>query len=312
MTIRTFQVGDDVAQVSIYNEVAASFPKFKIATVDEVRRRCTAPDFDSTTRLYALVENRPVAYINYQLNGRVSFPWCRKGQEAFAEPLLEHALAAMKTRGIANVFAAYRGDWPIVRDFFLAHGFQQSREMINYVIDLVDLPTPAARASSGITPLTPADLPTVMQLGKGVLRVKNEAELHDHLFRNPYFPPNAAVALRSKANDQPVAVGIVVAKAGYAPPKQLDANMPCFRLGAFGTEGMTTKRVNGLFSLLAADNKDVKLYALDLMSYATNAIYDTELETFAAQVSSDAAHLVRFYNSLFRRQGSFPIYERQI
>ena len=38
MTIRTFMAGDDLAQVGIYNEAAAEWPKFKPATVDEVRR----------------------------------------------------------------------------------------------------------------------------------------------------------------------------------------------------------------------------------------------------------------------------------
>ena len=35
MTIRTFQPGDDVAQVGIYNEAAGDLPKFKPATLDE-------------------------------------------------------------------------------------------------------------------------------------------------------------------------------------------------------------------------------------------------------------------------------------
>src|SRR3954447_21225647 len=100
MSIRTFQAGDDVAQVSIYNEVAADLPRFKPATVDEVRRRCRAPDFDPATRFYALASGRPVGYINYQVNGRVGFPWCRKGNESFAEPLLARALAAMRQRGL--------------------------------------------------------------------------------------------------------------------------------------------------------------------------------------------------------------------
>src|SRR5688572_1622067 len=46
MTIRTFQAGDEVAQVSIYNEAAAALPKFKPASIDEVRRRLRDPEFD--------------------------------------------------------------------------------------------------------------------------------------------------------------------------------------------------------------------------------------------------------------------------
>jgi len=36
----------------------------------------------------------------------------------------------------------------------------------------------------------------------------------------------------------------------------------------------------------------------------------TDVETLAAQAPSDAQPLLRFYKQYFRRQGSFPIYER--
>jgi hypothetical protein len=184
--------------------------------------------------------------------------------------------------------------------------------MINYVLDLIEMPTPAARASSQIGPLTPVDVPAVLELGAGILRVQTAKELEVQLFQNHYFSPSSLFALRSKMGDRPVAVGIVVANDAYANPSQLDADMPCFRLGAFGTEGMTTKRINGLFSFLAADNRDLTSLGLDMLSYATNKVADTQIETFAAQVPSDVPHLARFYKSLFRRQGSFPIFERAI
>ena len=38
----------------------------------------------------------------------------------------------------------------------------------------------------------------------------------------------------------------------------------------------------------------------------------TEVSHLAAQVPSDAPHLLRFYQRLFRRQGSFPILERTL
>src|SRR5262245_42221951 len=102
MSTRTFQPGDETAQVSIYNEAAAELPKFKPATVDEVRRRCRAADFDPATRLYAIEDGRPVAYATFQPNGRVSFPWCRKGRERWAGPLFDQVLAALRARGIAR------------------------------------------------------------------------------------------------------------------------------------------------------------------------------------------------------------------
>src|SRR5260370_18767056 len=143
MTIRAFQPGDEAAQVSIYNEAAAHLPRFKPATLDEVRRRCRAADFDPGTRFYALAGDQPVAYATFHPNGRVSYPWCRKGHESWAEPLFEAVLGAMRQRGLAKAFAAYRSDWPDPLAFFLAHGFQQKREMLNFVLDLVSMPTPA-------------------------------------------------------------------------------------------------------------------------------------------------------------------------
>src|SRR5262249_34430599 len=128
---------------------------------------------------------------------------------------------------------------------------------------------------------------------------------------NPYFPPTSLFTLRSKADEQPVAVGILVT-GEYADPKQVDSGMPCFRLGAFGTEGMTHKRIKGLFSILAADTGDLTAHGLDLLNYATQKLETTNTETMAAQVPSDAPHLVRFYKSLFRRQGTFPIYQRDL
>jgi hypothetical protein len=312
MTIRTFQLGDDAAQVGIYNEAAADLPKFKPAMLDEVRRRCSAADFDPAARFYALAGGRPVGYVTFQANGRVSYPWCRRGHEAHAAPLLEHALQAMRARGMTSAFAAYRGDWPAQRDFFLAHGFRAEREMVNFVMDLGEMPTPAARASSAIDPLTPDDLPAVLALAPGAMRTTDAAALGQHLFHNPYFPPDAAYALRSKTDGKPVAVGVLVHDPAYANPKQLDAAMPCFRLGAFGTEGMTVKRVNGLFSFVAAADRDVSPLALDLLTRASQMLEETDVETLAAQVPSDAAHLLRFYKQYFRRQGSFPLYEREL
>jgi hypothetical protein len=312
MTIRTFQAGDEVAQVSIYNEAAAALPKFKAATIDEVRRRLRDRDFDPLTRFYAVAGGKPVGYATFQGNGRVSFPWCRKGHEAFAEPLLEHTLDAMKRRGMSSAFAAYRSDWPEQLAFLQGHGFAPKREMINYVLDLVEMPTPAARSSTGVTPLTPDDLPALLEVGAGVIRCRDVGALHKALFESPYFPADALFCLRSRADNRVMAAAIVVVGKGYADPHQLDSFMPCFRLGAFGTEGLTHKRINGVFSFIAADNRDLSPLGLDLLAYACNRVADVDVETFAAQVPSDAPHLARFYKSLFRRQGGFPILVREL
>lgn len=309
MTIRTFQPGDEAAQVGIYNEAAAELPRFKPASLDEVRRRLRDPAFDPRTRLYALAQGKPVAYATWQHNGRVSFPWARKGYEALAGPLFDQALDAMRAAGLTRAFAAYRGDWAPMREFFLARGFEQTREMLNFVLDLVEMPTPAARPTSSVGPLTPEDLFTLTSFSPRVLRL-GLPELEEYLFRNPYFPSSSLFGLRNRSNGDLIAAGILIVNDTYADPHQLDSAMPCFRLGAFGTEGLTTKRVNGLFSLLVQDPQKVASLGLELLSHAAFRLQDSNIGTLAAQVPSDATPLVRFYRQYFRFQDRFPLYER--
>jgi hypothetical protein len=310
MKIRTYGPRDDGAQVSIYNEAAAPLPKFKPATLDEVRRRTHVPNFDPATRYYAEENSEVVGYATFQNNGRISYPWCRAGFEHCGEPLLEAVLNALKARNVPRAFAAYRTDWAPQRDFFLKHGFQAVREMINYVMDFAEMPTPSARVSNQITRLTPADVPAVLAMAPNVLRVRTAAQLEEYLFRNPYFPPDAVFGHRGKTSGPLMAVAVIISDAAYAHPKQVDSAMPCFRLGAFGTEGFTTKRIKGLFSFLAAADQNAGQLALDLLNFAAMRLDNTDIDTFAAQVPSDATQLARFYKQYFRRQGSFPVFER--
>lgn len=312
MAIRVYRPGDEAAQVSIYNEAAGALPKFKPATLDELRRRFVAADFDATTRYYAEVNGRVVGYAGFHRNGRVSFPWCRKGHEDQAEALFLAVLAALREQGTRTAFAAYRGDWPAQCEFFTTRGFRLAREMVNFVIDLADMPTPAAIAPSNFSPLLPGDVPAILGLCPQALRVHATDDLERHLLHNSYFKPDSAFVLRGRTDDAPLAVGLVVSTAGYADPKQLDSDMPCFRLGAFGTEGMSVKRVNGLFSFLTRPGKDANPLALSLMSEAAFRLRDTDLECLAAQAPSDVPHLLRFYQQFFRRQGAFPVFERDL
>ena len=310
-TIRTFAAGDDAARVGIYNEAAAGLPKFKPATLDEIRRRARDRDFDPAAQFFAVVDDRPLGYCTFQPNGRVAFPWCRKGCERLAEPLFERVLQDMKGRSITRAFAAYRTDWPAQRDFFLAHGFRHTHDMVNFVLELADMPTPAGNVARSITPLTRDDLAALAGLVPNVLRTSDPSELERHFLHNLYFPPDAAFVLRTR-DGQLAAAGILVVNPAYADPHLVDAAMPCFRLGAFGTEGMTTKRINGLFSFLAPDGRDVSPRGLDLLGYASQALGDTDVATVGAQVSSAVPHLLKFYERYFRKQGSFPVFEREL
>ena len=310
--IRTYQPGDEAAQAAIYNEAAAALPRFKPATEAEVARRCQARDFDPGTRFYAEAGGRVVGYAAFHANGRVSFPWCRPGHAAAAEPLFEKLLHAMKARGLTSAFAAYRGDWPAQRDFFLGHGFRPAREMISFVLDLAETPARTGGPPAAPTPLRPEEVPAVYALAPAALRVNAAAELEAHLFKNAYFPAEAVFALRPSANAAPSAVGLLVQAPTYADPKLLDAAMPCYRLGAFGTEGMQTKRVNGLFSFLAPPGDDADEMGLELLQHAATRLRQTGAATLAAQVPSDVPHLLHFYEQFFRRQGSFPVFERAL
>ena len=134
--------------MSIYNEAAGDLPKFKPATLDEVRRRARGADYDPCHAFLALVDGQPVGYAGFQANGRVSYPWCRKGHEAAAQPLFDRVLQAMKDAGLPRLHRLSCGLARRSSEFFQNNGFQPCREMVNFVLDLVEMPTPMARPSS--------------------------------------------------------------------------------------------------------------------------------------------------------------------
>src|SRR5204862_8365683 len=129
----------------------------KPASVQEVQRRVRARDFQPAQRFYAEDNGQVVGYCNFTANGRVSYPWTLPGQERAAAPLFAAARAGLKASGLTRAFAAYRGDWTAVVDFFRQQGFAHVRDMVNYVVDFNDLPTAASRANPAVTPVKPED-----------------------------------------------------------------------------------------------------------------------------------------------------------
>jgi hypothetical protein len=313
VNIRTFQPGDEVHQVAIYNDAASALPRFKPATTQEVLRRVSARDFDPSTRFFACADGQPVGYVLFNPNGRVSYPWCRKGHEALADPLFEHMLRTMQQRGFRKVFAAYRGDWTATLEFFRRQGFSVAREMVNFLLDIFDMPTVPARRNLNITPPERQDVAALFALAPHVVRCQSAHELEQHLFENPYFDPGSLFVLRSRTNRTPLGASILITNAAYADPKVVDAAMPCFRLGAFGSEGMHTKRLKGMFSFLSKDDAQCGAVGVDLVAHAASRLHDSDdINALAGQVPSDAPHLLRFYQTRFRRQGSFPVMERAL
>ena len=58
--------------------------------------------------------------------------------------------------------------------------------------------------------------------------------------------------------------------------------------------------------------RDVTPVALDLLNSCVQSLDAADLGTVAAQVSTAQPHLLRFYERYFRKQGSFPVYEREL
>jgi hypothetical protein len=310
--IRSFQSGDELIQAGLYNVCAFIYPGFKPATADEVKRRTRSRGFDPTTRFYAEDSNQIVGYCVLEPEqGRISYPWCKSGYEHAASLLFDAALTSAKQRGLSKVFAAYRGDWQPVLNFFADRGFVRAREMINYWTDPVDLPTRVSRTRLPIDRLNRDDIPALVAMGKGIIRLPAE-KLENYLFSNPYFPVEAFLVLRDRDGKTPIAVGLGLESATYADVKKIDPLAPCFRLGAFGTEGLHAKRVNGLFSYLVADPSNALTAGLALLSEASQEMTEASVVALAAQCPSDVPYLSGFYSRYFREHGRFPVLEKEL
>ena len=312
MNIRTFQPGDERVQASLYNASAFSLPGFKPATEDDVRRRTRARTFDASCRFYAERDGQVVGYCVLEPDqGRVSYPWCRKGFESVAPVLFESALRAAKERGISRVFAAYRRDWDPVLTFFADNSFDRVREIANYYADPVDLPTVASRAGRPVRKLQRADLPALAEMGKGLIRIADD-ELERYCFSNPYFPAESYIVLEGRDDPGPIAIGVGLESPSWADVKKVDVLAPCFRLGAFGTEGLNTKRINGMFSFVVAKPEQTLPAGLALLNEASQEMTEGSVNSIAAQCPTDVPHLLSFYARYFKEQGRFPVLERTL
>jgi len=310
VTIRRIEPGDEPAQAVIYNQAAASLPGYKPTTSEEIRRRARDKDYVRDLSFIAMAGGETVGYCSVWPNGRTSYPWCLPGHEACQPLLFDAALQAARAFGLKSLFSAYRAEWTAQTGYLEGLGFRKTRDMINFVQNLLDLPTMVIRRGLNVSPVTPADITLLEALAPSVPRLHGSA-FAKHLLENPYFPTDSVFVLR-KSDGTPQGAGVLISNSEYASPMKVDSNMPCFRLGAFGTEGMTAKRINGVFSFLVREDGDATSVALDLLSYALNLVQDDTIEMLAAQVPGDAKHLVSFYFKYFRKQGSFPIYEMTI
>jgi hypothetical protein len=310
VNIRTFQPGDERTQAALFNAVAFALPGFKPATEDEVRRRTRARGFDASCRFYAEEAGQVVGYCVLEVEqGRISYPWCKKGFESVAPELFAAALQSAKDRGRTSLFAAYRRDWQPVLQFLADQGFTKRRDIINFVADPLDLPTVASRSGQPIRRLQRSDIPALAELGQGVIRLPSD-KLESYFFSNPYFPVEAMLVLEGR-DGSPAAVGIGLEVSTWADVNKIDPLAPCFRLGAFGTEALNAKRVNGLFSFVARPENTIPA-GLGLLTEASQEMTEGTVSSIAAQCPSDAVAILNFYSRYFKEQGRFPVFERTL
>ncbi|MFI5456199.1 MAG: hypothetical protein ACHRXM_12195 [Isosphaerales bacterium] len=311
MPIRSYQTSDEHAQARIYNAAAGSLPGFKPATAEEIGRRYQRTDPDAGSRYYATENGEVVGYALFGSNGRVSYPWCLPGSEAVREPLLDTVLAEMRKRRLPDAWAAYRGDWSPVLDFLRQHDFTEIRTMINYVADLSRLPSPDHRPSNRlIARLEPEDLPRLIALAPDLFRDVEARDLERFYWHDPFYNFSESLfAWKDGGSGEILGVYLLVVSDRFADPTKIDAAMPCFRLGTFGTERERHKRVNGLFSCVFADEAEGELI---LTTSAVTQATHSGLTHLAAQAPSDAVALCAWYDRFFQRQGSFPIWSRRL
>ena len=214
----------------------------------------------------------------------------------------------MSERGCPEAWLAYRADWSPVLDFFREHRFTPLREMVNYISELAPLPRAPIPEGQVIAPLVREELPQLLALGKGLIAEDDPDALAEFFWENPFFPAESLYALESPDGGKLRGAALVVGNLGYADPTAIDAAMPCFRLGALGTERDRHKRINGMFSCMFEDEAAAEA----LLAEAVRRLEHAGLTHIAAQAPSDRPELITFYDRWFRRQGAFPILARRL
>jgi len=312
MPIRSYQPGDEQEQALIYNTAAGSLPGFKSAKAAEISRRYQAADFDPGCRLYAVENRKVVGYAVFGDNGRISHPWCLPDAQAWREPLLEAVLAEMQKREISEAWAAYRTDWCSVLGYLEGKGFVEKRAMINYVGELSALPRrndfPANRC---IERLQRDELPRLLALAPHLFSGTDVKVIERFFWNHEFYRfSDNLFALKDRNSGELLAAYTLVIDDRFADPTKIDAAMPCFRLGAFGTERERHKRINGLFSCVFADEAEAEL--LMVLESVWSRARESGLTHIAAQAPSDAPSICALYDLYLQRQGTFPILARHL
>lgn len=308
MLIRNYQPGDEADQAAIYNAAAGALPAFKPATAAEIARRYRTTDPDPGTKFYAVADGRVVGYATFSPTGRISFPWCLPGAESAQPALLDAVLDALRLREARAAWAAYRSDWEPVHDRLHLYGFTHLRDMINYVAELGRLPRTQLPQDRDIGPLERLELTGALRMASNVLPGEPIAEPDRFFWESPYLAPEGLLAIRERGTGRLLGAAVIVINPGYADPTQINAAMPCFRLGTWGTETQRHKRVNGLVSCVFNDDQTGEW----LLSEAARRLETAGLTHAAAQAASDDEKTRALYGHFMAQQGSFPMLARAL
>jgi GNAT superfamily N-acetyltransferase len=308
--IRTYQPGDEVGQVAIYNDATRALPGFKVATTDEVLKRYRASNFDPRSKLYAFQDRQMVGYASYSDNGRVSVPWCRPEAVDAGPPLMNSVLQAVRERGLKQAWAAYRDDWENVNRQLMSYGFRRTREIVNFMANLANLPSEPSQPFT-IERLQREDVADAYELDPAAFEVTSADELAEAWMEGPYISNESQFVLRN-GEGRIAGVALAIVNPQYADPSKIDSAMPCFRLGALRTESERTKRVNGLFSYVAHPGAENHALGRKLLAEARRRFETAGLSRAAAQCPSDRPTELAFYRAHFQPQKSFPIFVREL
>src|SRR5262249_11565751 len=159
-------------------------------------------------------------------------------------------------------------------------GFARSREMINYVADVSDLPAGVPPREGAFAPVGREEFRQAVAMGEGLFVGEDPEAVAGFYAESPYVTPVGLFALNNVRDDPLRGLGVAIVDGRYADPTQIDAAMPCFRLGSLGTEVERHKRVKGMISVVFRDEED----GVALLAEASRRLRQAGLAHAAAQV----------------------------
>ena len=314
MTIRTFQAGDDAAQGRIYNEAAGRPAAVQARDAGRAAPPARGPDFDPGTRFFAW-RGRPARRLRHVPRQRPrQLPLVPQGPRGGA-PSRSSRPSSTRCAGaaIAGAFAAYRADWPAAARVLRRPRLRARRARWSIRHRHRRHADAVGPLASHITPLTPADVPAVLRPGRASCaaddrrRARGSTSSTTPTSRRRRCSCCAAAAATSRRRR---GAGRRVAGATPTPAgRSRHALLPPRGVRHRGADPSASTACSASSPPTRAT---CRRCALDLLGHATQRLQDTEVETLAAQVPSDAPHLLRFYKRSSAGRGVSRVFERPL